>query len=152
MSIAIAAIIAAIGIGYAMSRIAKMRRELPDFAEKEAKPKRQSKREKRLEQIRAAEPVYVPPSIEDLVAAEIADTHVDEIPGGEGLSSAVMLKVFRRDTGVAETCLAADRRFVVAPGVDPADADVNDVKLICETHPPETSGSDAGGESAAAED
>jgi hypothetical protein len=152
LSIALAVIIAAIGIGYAMSRITKMRRELPEFAEKEAKPKRQSKREKRLEQIRAAEPVYVAPSIDDLVAAEIADTHVDEIPGGEGLTSAVMLKVFHRDTAVAETCLPGDRRFVIAAGVEPADADVEDVKLICEGHSAEPLGSNDGEEAAPPEE
>lgn len=155
MPLAIAILIAAVGIGYAMSRVAKVRKELADIAEVEPRPKRQSRREKRLEQIRAAEPEYVPPSIDDLVAAEVADTGVDRIPGGEGVALAVLLKVYRRDTGVAETCAPEDRRFVITPGVAAADAGLDAVRLICASHPssagvhgPETAGEKEFGDSA----
>ena len=135
MTVALAVLIAAVGIGYALSRVARIRKELPELAEAEKKPKRKSKREKRLEQIRAEEPEYVPPSIDDLIAAEIAETGVKDIPGGEGLPAAVLLKVFRRDTATAETCPPAERRFVLADGVNAAEAGVDDVRLICEGHP-----------------
>ena len=141
-AVALAILIAAIGIGFAMSRVSKIRKELPEFAEKQAKPKRQSKREKRLEQIRANEPEWVPPTIEDLIAEEIAETGVDRIPGGEGLDTAVLLKVFRRDTGVEEDCAPEDRRFELSAGVSPADAGVDDVKLLCDTHSPARSPQD----------
>jgi hypothetical protein len=142
VTIAFAILIAAIGIGYAMSRVARIRKELPEFAEKEAKPKRQSKREKRLEQIRAAEPEYVPPSIDDLIAEEIADLGVDKIPGGEGLAPAVLLKAYRRDTHAADTCAPKDRRFVLAGGVAAGDAGVDDVQLVCAEHPDATAEAD----------
>lgn len=135
MAIVLAVLIAAFGVGFAMSRVSKIRKELPELAERAQKPKRQSKREKRLEAIRAAEPEWEAPSIEDLVAAEIEETGVDRIPGGEGLATAVLLKVYRRDTTVAETCAPEDRRFVLAAGVDAAVADVDDVKLVCNSHP-----------------
>jgi hypothetical protein len=134
IAIVLAVVIAAFGVGFAMSRVSKIRKELPELAEQSRKPKRQSKREKRLEAIRAAEPEWEPPSIEDLVAAEIEETGVDRIPGGEGLPTAVLLKVFRRDTTTAETCAPEDRRFVLAAGVHAADAGVDDVRLVCETH------------------
>lgn len=135
-AIALAMLIAAVGVGFAMSRISKIRKEMPpEMAERMQKPKRMSKREKRLQQIRADEPEYVPPTIDDLVAAEIAETGVDRIPGGEGLPTAVLLKVFRRDTSVAETCPPEDRRFVLAGGVDPNRATVDDVNLVCDSHP-----------------
>ena len=131
-TVAIAILIAAVGIGYAMSRASKVRKELTEFAVE--KPKRQSKRQKRLEQIRAAEPDYVAPSIDDLVAEEIIDTGADQIPGGEGLAPAVLLKVYRRDTDSGDDCEPADRRFVVAEGIEPADAGIDDVRLLCESH------------------
>ncbi|NIU21506.1 MAG: hypothetical protein GWN79_21620 [Actinobacteria bacterium] len=75
------------------------------------------------------------PSIDDLIAEEIRETGVDRIPGGEGLETAVLLKVFRRDTTVAETCAPEDRRFELSAGVAPAAAGVDDVKLVCDRHP-----------------
>jgi hypothetical protein len=130
VALALAVLIAAIGIGYAMSRIMKIRKELPEFAEE--KPKRQSKREKRLEQIRSAEPEYTPPSIEDLVAAEIADEGLDDVPGGEDLAPTVKLKVYRRDAPRIDACPPEARRYVIAAGVVPSEAGVDDVHMICE--------------------
>lgn len=143
MALAIAVLIAAVAIGYAMSRVAKIRKELPEIAEKQKRPKRKSKRQKRLEQIRAAEPEYVPPTIEDLVAEEIADLGVDEIPGGDGVAPPVLLKVYKRDTAPDDDCPPAERRYVVANGVDASEAGEQDVRLICVGHhdPGSTSGS-----------
>lgn len=135
MALAIAILLAATGIGYAISRLAKVRKEMPEFAERAKKPPRQSKQQKRLEQIRAAEPKYVPPSIDDLVAEEIADIGIDKVPGAEGLAPAVLLKVYRRDTPATEDCPPEQRRFVLTQGVDAASAGVDDVRLICDAHP-----------------
>ena len=93
-SLAIAILIAAIGVGFAMSLVAKVRKEMAELTEAEPKPKRQSRSKKRLEQIRAAEPEYVAPSIDDLIVEEVTETGVDRIPGGHGLEVAVRLKVF----------------------------------------------------------
>lgn len=136
MRIAIAIIIAAIGIGYAMSRMSKIRKEMPELAETAKKPPRVSKRQKRLEQIRAAEPEYIPPSIDDLVAEDIAEIGIDRIPGAEGLAPAVLLRVFRRDTPDTDRCLPERRRFVVANDISPSEVDIEDVRLVCEDHPP----------------
>ena len=54
-TVAFAIIIAAVGVGYAMNRASRIRKQLSEIADIET-PKRQSKRQKRLEQIRAAEP------------------------------------------------------------------------------------------------
>ena len=133
-SLAIAILIAAIGVGFAMSRVAKVRKEMAELTEAEPKPKRQSRSKKRLEQIRAAEPEYVAPSIDDLIIEEVTETGVDRIPGGHGLEVAVRLKVFRRDTPATDTCLPERRRFVLNEGVNAADAGLDDVKLVCEDH------------------
>jgi hypothetical protein len=81
MEIAIAAVIAAVGVGYAVNLAARLRKEFPELAEKKAP--RQNRRAKRLEQIRAGEPAYVAPSLEDPIAAEIADQGIDAIAGPE---------------------------------------------------------------------
>ena len=133
MPLAIAIVIAAIGIGYAMSRVVKIRKDLPELAE--GKPNRLSKREKRLEQIRAPEPEYVAPSIDDLVAAEIAEAGLDDIAGGQGVAPTVKLKVYRRDAPHIERCPPESRRYVLEADVDPSDAGVDDVRLICEGSP-----------------
>jgi len=110
VTVAIAILIAVAGIGYAMSKASKVRKELNEFADVE-KPKRLSKREKRLEQIRAGEPEYVPPTIDDLVSEEVVEIGADQIPGGEGLAPAVLLRVYRRDTAPDDDCAPADRRI-----------------------------------------
>ena len=133
VTVAIAILLAAAGIGYAMSKASKIRKELNEFADVE-KPKRLSKREKRLEQIRAGEPEYVPPTIDDLVSEEIVEIGADQIPGGEGLAPAVLLRVYRRDTAPNDDCAPADRRFVVADGIELGDAGLEDVRLLCMTH------------------
>ncbi len=131
MPIAIAVIIAAVGIGYAMSRVAKLRKEFPELAEKR-KPTRQSRREKRLEQIRAAEPAYVAPTLDELIAAEIADEGIGDIAGSAGLAPGVMLKVYKRDMETVKACPRQKLRFVVADGVQAEAAEFDDVRLACD--------------------
>jgi len=111
-----------------MSRVAKLRKEFPELAEK--KPTRQNRREKRLEQIRAAEPTYVAPTLDDLIAAETA--------GGAGLPPGVMLKVYKRDIDAAKACPHEKLRFVVAEGVQAEAADFDDVRLACDAPAAET--------------
>ena len=125
----IAIIIAAAGIGYAMSRVSKVRKEFPDLAAK--RPPRVSKRQKRLEQIRAHEPEYTPPSLEDLIAADIKEAGIDTIPGASGVPQGVILKVYRRDEP-AIACRHEELRFLVADGVEPGSAGIDDVRLICD--------------------
>ena len=130
MSIVIAVAIAAVGIGYAMSRLAKLRKEFPELADK--KEPRKSRRDKRLEQIRGAEPEYVAPSLDDLIAEEIADEGIDTIEGGVGLPPAVMLKAYKRDLAGVAGCPREKLRIVIADGVQPETAEFDDVRLTCD--------------------
>lgn len=133
VAVVIAIVLAGIGVGYAMNRASSVRKELADVAEQ--KPPRQSKRQRRLEQIRAAEPEFTPPSIEDLIDAEIADAGIDQIQGAAGIPPAVLLKTYRRDEDVARKCPTGKLQFVIAEGVDAAAAEVEDVALRCDASP-----------------
>lgn len=144
-AVIIAILIAAVGVGWAMSKASKLRKEFPELAER--KQPRKSKRQRRLEQIRASEPEFTPPSIEDLVAAEISDAGIDQVEGAGGLPPAVMLKVYRRDEEVAQQCPREKLRFIVADGIEPGEATIDDVALTCDVPLPGDSvgdSSDAG--------
>jgi len=135
LAVVIAILLAAFGVGWAMSRASKLRKEFPELADK--KPPRVSKRQKRLEQIRAAEPEFTPPSIEDLIAEEIKDAGIDRIEGAAAIQPTVLLKAYRRDEHLAKDCPGESLRFVVADGVEPEHADIDDVRLECDAPRPE---------------
>ncbi|MCL1598296.1 MAG: hypothetical protein M3094_03865 [Actinomycetia bacterium] len=68
-----------------------------------------------------------------LVMAEIEDLDLRSIDGAADLEPAVLLKVWRDNSDVADQC--SDRthlRFVVTDGVDPDMATAEDVTLICD--------------------
>jgi len=69
------------------------------------------------------------PTLMDLVRAEIEDLGIEEIPGGDGVGPAVLLKVYRRDR--AATCDHDDIEYRVVEGVDPDLAEEDDVVLYC---------------------
>lgn len=83
------------------------------------------------------EPLPEIPTLMDLVREEVAETGVDQLPGHEGLTGPVMLKVFRRDEPVKDRCTHESYGFVVAEGVDPALATEDEVILFCEQCGPE---------------
>lgn len=70
--------------------------------------------------------------IMDLVRQEVADTGIDHIAGGDGIDVTVRLRVWHRDESTRLLVEGnPDRlRFVLADGVDPAEADVDDVRLV----------------------
>jgi len=78
------------------------------------------------------EPIPELPTVMDLMREEIAETGVENIPGHEGLTGPVMLKVFRRDREVRERCTHDGYAFVVADGVEPAEATEEQVSLHCD--------------------
>lgn len=71
------------------------------------------------------------PTVMDLVRAEIRDLDIEEIPGHEGISGPVLLKVYKRDEPVRSRCEHQAYKYVVAAGVDRAEAQDDDVRLFC---------------------
>ena len=78
------------------------------------------------------EPLPEIPTVMDLMRAEIEETGVERIPGHEGLTGPVMLKVFRRDAAVRERCTHEGFAFVIREGIEPEAANEDDVRLYCE--------------------
>jgi hypothetical protein len=67
-----------------------------------------------------------------LVESEVSALGLDGIEGAEGIPHGVLLKVWSDSQGIADSCAdQAHLRYVVAEGVDPADATDADVNLEC---------------------
>jgi len=97
------------------------------------RPKRMSSRERKLAKIKEFEKSIPPrPTIQELMAQEVADTGVDQVPGGDGLEIPVRLKVWHRDEHVRRGCVDGALRFVLSEGVDRANATEDDVMLVCD--------------------
>ena len=94
-----------------------------------SKARNLSKRQQRI--VSTLEPMKEAPSIEELVAAEAADTGVNEIPGGDGLDVSLKLRVYWRDEVVRRGCEDGVLEFRVQEGVDRAAAETEDVRLVC---------------------
>ncbi len=129
MAIAIAVIIAVGVLVYVFSRLQQRTRALGGPDQETPQP-RKSRRQRKLEQLREADPLPEPKPIHDIMMEEAADLGIDRIPGGDGIDMPIRLKVFRRDEAVRTGC-AGELRYEVATGVDPADATVDDVRLVC---------------------
>jgi hypothetical protein len=70
-------------------------------------------------------------SILELVDEEVDDLGLRGIPGAEGLSADVLLRVWKDAPHGASACDRAQLRYVVAPGVAADDAGLADVRLEC---------------------
>ena len=88
-----------------------------------------SRRQRRI--MASLEPDPTIPTLMDLVHEEISDLGIDQIPGHEGISGPVLLKVYRRDQAVREQCPHRAYGYVVAEGVPRADATESEVRLYC---------------------
>ena len=67
-----------------------------------------------------------------LVESEVSALGLDRIEGSESIPHAVLLKVWSDSQGIANSCADhAHLRYVVAEGVDPAEATGADVNLKC---------------------
>ena len=145
MDLVIVGIAIVISIGLAATLLSRQRENArPDD---DLEPKKQSgwttsrRRERILEKL---EPLPEIPTVMDLVREEVAETGVENIPGHEGLTGPVMLKVFRRDQAVRDRCTHDGYTFVVAEGVEPSEALEDDVVLCCEQcGPTEDSGTES---------
>lgn len=71
------------------------------------------------------------PTIEELVAAEAADTGVNEIPGGDGLDVSLKLRVYWRDEVVRKGCSDGHIEFRIADDTTAEAAGTDDVRLVC---------------------
>jgi len=95
----------------------------------ERKPRFVGKRQQRL--LESMDPPPDIPTIEQLVAEEAAATGVNDIAGGDGLDVSLKLRVYWRDEVVRQGCRDGVLEFRVDPGVAPADAQTEDVRLVC---------------------
>ena len=108
-------------------------RHRPEIDPKDPAPPPTTQRPTRQEKLlQKLDPLPEIPTVMDLMRAEIKETGVEEIPGHEGLTGPVMLKVFRRDAAVRESCTHEGFAFVVGDGIDPEAATEDHVRLYCE--------------------
>jgi hypothetical protein len=70
------------------------------------------------------------PDILELVHQEVVELGLDKLKGSEGVDRSVLLQVYRRDEGNCSDMSA--RRFVLAAGVNPADATQDTLALRCD--------------------
>ncbi|HEX9643851.1 MAG TPA: hypothetical protein VGC11_07625 [Acidimicrobiia bacterium] len=104
----------------------------------ESLPRPPSRRQHKLDKLREFDdPIRERPTIHELMMEEVRDTGVDQIPGGEGIETPVLLRVWHRDEPVRRGCADDGLRFVVKEGVDPGHADIDDVLLMCDDPLPE---------------
>lgn len=89
-----------------------------------------SRKRQALEDLEKEREAFKPPDIMELVHEEVVELGLDELEGAEGIDSSVLLQVYRRDEVNCED--GATKRFVLADGVDPADADQDTLSLTCE--------------------
>jgi hypothetical protein len=123
--------IVAIVLGVAFGRSVWKRRELETELDVEPE-KRRSRRQKKLDEIRANDPDPVIPTLEELVAQELADTGVNDINGNDALAEPVKLKVYHRDIANLADCPREALTFRLSYGIDVETATVDDVRLVCD--------------------
>jgi hypothetical protein len=132
MTTALVALVISVALAvYLLTR--QRERHRPEIDPNDAPPPPASRRLTRQEKLlQKLEPLPEIPTIMDLVRAEIEETGVERIPGHEGLPGPVMLKVFRRDAAVRESCTHQGFGFVVRDGIEPENATEGDAWLYCE--------------------
>ncbi|MDJ0792321.1 MAG: hypothetical protein QNJ71_10535 [Acidimicrobiia bacterium] len=74
-------------------------------------------------------------SIVDLIDAEVTELGLRSIDGAEGIPPEVLLKTWSTNESVHD-CAHHQLRYVLAPGVEPADADHTSLELICDRSAP----------------
>jgi hypothetical protein len=121
-----------ISVGIAATLLSKQRAHArpEDYEPKKKSGWATSRRQERI--MEKLEPLPEIPTVMDLVREEVAETGVENIPGHEGLTGPIMLKVFRRDQAVRDRCTHDGYAFVIAEGVEPSEALEADVVLYCE--------------------
>lgn len=128
MEIAAIAFLASIALAFVLL-VRQRERVRPEDSDVVTKPRIPRNKQERI--LSKLEPLPEIPTVMDLVRQEVEETGVEKIPGHEGLSGPVMLKVFKRDQFVVESCTHEAYEFVIRDGVSPTDALEDDVQLFC---------------------
>ncbi len=123
------ALIASVGVTAILLTRQRAHARPEDYEPAQPRPKIMPNRQERL--MAKLEPLPEIPTVMDLVREEVAATGVEDLPGHEGLTGPVMLKVYRRDHLVRERCTHDGYGFDVAEGVDPTEATEDEVTLFC---------------------
>ena len=123
MELGIGILIVVVAVTFTLGRMFLKRNEWVD-----AKPK--TKQHQKIQQF---EPEHTTPSIEDLIEEEAAELGLNEIPGGEGVDTSVKLRVWHRDASARSGCAEGALRYEVDDGVEPAEAELGQVRLRCGT-------------------
>ncbi len=69
------------------------------------------------------------PDIFELVAEEVRESGIADLPGANGIDPVILLKVWKRDR---EDCPEETGTFVVAEGMEPSNATETDVTFECD--------------------
>lgn len=130
VAIPVMALLASIGLAVALLTRQRSRVRPETVEPQQESLQKASRRQKRV--LEKLEPLPQIPTLMDLVREEIEETGVEKIPGHEGLSGPVMLKVFKRDHLIRERCTHDAYAFVIQDGIEPAEATENQVTLFCD--------------------
>lgn len=119
--------------GFFYVKMIRARDANPEYEAEPRPTRRLSSKQRKLEKLKEFEASIPPrPTIQELMYAEVRETGVDQIPGGDGLELPVRLKVWHRDEPVRAGCAEGGLRYVLSEGTDPASATEEDVMLVCD--------------------
>ena len=121
MELGIGILIVVVAITFTLGRMFVKRNEWVD-------EKPMAKQHKKIQQF---EPEHTTPSIEDLIEEEAADLGLNDIPGGEEVQTSVKLRVWHRDGAVRSGCSDGVLHYEVDAGIEPTEAEFNQVHLRC---------------------
>ena len=130
MQLAIAILIAVGALIFVFTRMQGARKTHAKDEKPSPRRVRQTRRQQKLEKIREYDPLPEPISIFDIMMEEAKDLGLRELPGGDGVEVPVLLKVWKRDEAIRTAC-GDDVHFVVAAGLVPGEATIDEVSLTC---------------------
>jgi hypothetical protein len=87
----------------------------------------QRKKEAIADLAREKESLHIPDILE-LVAEEVRESGITDLPGADGIDPVILLKVWKRDRG---DCVDQIGRFVLTDGVEPSAVTEADVVFEC---------------------
>jgi hypothetical protein len=130
IAIPIAGLIGSIGLAIVLLSRARSHAKLETPEKVPTVPSTASRRQRRV--LEKLDPVPELPTLMDLVRQEIADLGIKEIPGHDGISETVLLKVYRRDHIATGACDHDALHYVLADGVAADEAGEDSVTLVCD--------------------
>jgi len=110
----------------------RTRRKMRDtYMSNDPKPPVATRTRRQQRIVETLEPAGSTPTIEELVAAEVAETGVNNIAGAEGLADSLKLRVWWRDEVVRNGCTDGHLEFRLDEGVAQQDAVTEDLRIVC---------------------